>query len=150
MGASEPQAVQPGPQCAALDVVSKHDPPQAVCPDGHVKQSVLVALQPFAHDCVAGATHTPLALQTVALVFVVPVQEEPAPHVVFGGLFPVSRHIIDPVAHEVVPVLQGFAGVHAWLGTHARQVPARQYMFVPHIAPSAAGAHAPVPLQVPT
>ena len=54
-----------------------------------------------------------VALQTPWSVFVEPVQEGPAPQVVVGPLLVVSLQAIVPVAHEVVPFLQGLVG---WQG----------------------------------
>jgi hypothetical protein len=52
---------------------------------------------------------------------------------------PVSTHTEAPVAHEVLPVWQGFAaGVQTALATHARHWPPLQTSLVPQDVPSAA------------
>jgi hypothetical protein len=111
----------------------------------------LAGLQPFAHAIVV-AEQVPEPLQTAALVFVfeVGLQDAAAPQGVPIPTFPVSLHIMLPVVHDVVPVLQALVGGwQVWLGVQAPQVPPRQNRFVPHMAPSAAWAQVPEALQVP-
>jgi hypothetical protein len=74
------------------------------------------------------ATHIP-ALHTIPVV--------PVAHDIPVGLFPVSTHTCDPVAHEYIPVLQGLVGWHAPPAVHDTHIPARHTRFAPHIAPSA-------------
>jgi hypothetical protein len=132
-----------------LEVVSTHIPLQDVWPAGQVRQSVLAALQLFGQLWVLAA-QVPEPLQTAVLVLVVPVHDAAAPQGVPEPTFPLSRQVMLPVVHDVVPVLHGLVGGwQLWLGVQAPQVPPRQNRFAPHVAPSAAWAQAPEPLQVP-
>jgi hypothetical protein len=123
--------------------------PHAIWPAWQVRQSFPAALQPSPH-IVWLVEQAPVELQTAALVLILVLleQDAPAPQGVLTSMLPVSLHTITPVVQEVVPVLQGFVGVHAWLGVQAPQVPVRQKRLVPHIMPSGARLHAPEPLQV--
>ena len=60
-----------------------------------------------------------------------------APHIVPFGRFPDSRHMGEPVRHEVAPVLHTFAGWQLAPPAHMTQVPALQTRSVPHTVPFA-------------
>jgi hypothetical protein len=67
--------------------------------------------------------------------------------------FPVSAQTDVPVAHDVAPVRQAFAGVQLTPAVHAPQVPLLHTLFVPQAVPSAtfpvsAQTAAPVPQEV--
>ena len=108
----------------------------------------MAGLQPFAQLCVL-AEQVPKPSQTAALVLVVPEQEALAPHNTVASLLVVSEQDWIPVEQEVVPFLHGLAGVQLWLGIQAPQLPPRQNLFVPHIAPSSATLQAPEPSHLP-
>src|SRR5271154_2826810 len=62
------------------------------------------------------------------------------PHVApfFAVLAPPATHTGVPVAHEIAPVAQTFAGVQAAPVVHAPHTPLSQTSLVPHIEPFAA------------
>jgi hypothetical protein len=57
------------------------------------------------------------------------------PQAVPLALFPLSAHVIAPVAQEVVPFLHGFVGWQTVPAVHAEQVPLLQTRFVPQAVP---------------
>jgi hypothetical protein len=97
--------------CEQIGLVPpQHTPLQATWPPPHVKQSFFAALQPPGQDDVL-VTQAPDALHAAALVLVVPEQVAPAPQEVFTIMLVVSVQTITPVEQDVVPFLQGFAGL---------------------------------------
>jgi len=76
------------------------------------------------HDVPAlHGTHVPLPLHT------------PPVHGLPAALLPVSLHTDDPVEHEVVPVLQEFAGEQVSPAVQETQTPPEQTRLVPHEVP---------------
>jgi hypothetical protein len=70
-------------------------------------------------------THAPL-LQTI-----------PPPQALPSRALPASTHMETPVAHEVLPLLQGLLTVQATSGVQAPQPPFLQTMLSPQLLPSA-------------
>jgi hypothetical protein len=126
-----------------------------------VKQLVPSAMLP-----VVWQTEAPVAHEVVPVLHVVPdgVQallaahglQAPALHtmsapqvVPFATAAPTSTQVTVPPAHEIVPVWQAFAGVHAVPATHAMQLPPPQTLPDPHAVPSATlplSAHSGLPV----
>jgi hypothetical protein len=106
-----------------------------------VAHEVTPTSQAFAGVHAAPETH---AVQAPAL------HTRSVPQVVpFATGVPVSAHVCTPVAHEVTPTSQAFAGVHAAPATHAVQAPALHTAFVPHEVPFATAAPVSVHVVVP-
>ena len=61
------------------------------------------------------------------------------PHPVPLGALPDSMQAGAPVAHEVVPALQGLAGWQLFPSAHATQVPLLQTLSAPHDVPLVTG-----------
>jgi hypothetical protein len=79
-------------------------------------------------------THDPPPLQATQLP---ELQTIPLPHVVPLGWLPDSMQTGDPVAQDVVPVLQTFCGWQLDPAAQLTQVPALQTLSVPHETPLA-------------
>ncbi len=58
------------------------------------------------------------------------------PHVPPTATLPLTTQVEDPVEHEVLPVMQGFAGGQERPAVHDVQTPLLHTRFVPHDAPS--------------
>ena len=79
--------------------------------------------------------HAWFASHVAADVVIPPEHDCGGPHDVPGGSLPVSTQTEVPVAHEVVPVLQGLSfGLHAST-LQATQLPALHTWSVPHGVP---------------
>jgi hypothetical protein len=114
--------------------------PVSVQADAPVVHDVIPVWQAFAgvhaRPAVQG-THAPL-LHTAFVPHDVP----------SVAAFPLSVHVDEPEAHDVVPVWQAFAGVQERPVVQAAQVPPLHTWFVPHESPFVAGV--PVSVQVAT
>jgi hypothetical protein len=74
----------------------------------------------------AQATQDPAALQTI-----------PVPHAVPACLLVLSMQTGEPVLHEFVPFLHGFAGWQAVPPVHETHIPERHTRLAPQVVPSA-------------
>jgi hypothetical protein len=72
----------------------------------------------------------------VQLLHAPPLQTLLFPHEVPSGTFPVSAQTEVPVAHDVAPVRQAFAGVQVTPAAQLPQVPPSQTLLFPHEVPS--------------
>jgi hypothetical protein len=93
--------------------------------------------------------HAPLASHIAADVLTPLVHDWAAPHSVPTGRLPLVTQTDVPVAHEVVPTLQGSDGVHVTPAVHGTQLPDRQTWFVPQLVPSASAAPLSWQVEVP-
>jgi hypothetical protein len=139
------------------DVQATHDPllqtmlvPHAVplatfTGSAHVDEPDEQDVIPLWHGLPPGLHATP----AVHATHVPPLQTMFAPHAAPFGAFATPAHTDVPVAHEVVPVWQGFdPGLHGTPAVHATQPPLSQTSLVPHDVPLATFV-APVHVVVP-
>lgn len=114
----------------------RHPVGHMVSPARQALQSVPAALQALGQVVVV-VLHAWLASHIAADVLTPLLQLWAAPHRVPTGLLLLTVQTEDPVAQEVVPLVQGLLGVQVSPAVHETQLPVLHTRFVPQLLPSA-------------